>query len=59
MRRCALSLLMMFCLLNGQANVLNPFLMMEVDTAEYVSPMDTTVYMQPVDTKHYEPVDTS
>ena len=59
MRRCALSLLMMFCLLSGQANVLSPFLMMEVDTAEYVSPMDTTVYMPPVDTTHYEPVDTS
>jgi len=59
MRRVALSLLMMFCLLNGQANVLSPFLMMEVDTAEYVSPMDTTVYMPPVDTTHYEPVDTS
>ena len=59
MRRFALSLLMMFCLLNGQANVLSPFLMMEVDTAEYVSPMDTTVYMPPVDTTHYEPVDTS
>ena len=59
MRRVALSLLMMFCLLNGQANVLSPFLMMEVDTAEYVSPMDTTVYIPPVDTTHYEPVDTS
>ena len=59
MRRFALSLLMMFCLLNGQANVLSPFLMMEVDTAEYVSPMDTTVYIPPVDTTHYEPVDTS
>ena len=59
MRRVALSLLMMFCLLNGQANVLSPFLMMEVDTIEYVSPMDTTVYIPPVDTTHYEPVDTS
>ena len=59
MKRVALSLLMMFCLLNGQANVLSPFLMMEVDTAEYVSPMDTTVYIPPVDTTHYEPVDTS
>ena len=59
MRRFALFLLMIFCLLNGQANVLSPFLMMEVDTAEYVSPMDTTVYMPPVDTTHYEPVDTS
>ena len=59
MRRVALSLLMMFCLLNGQANVLSPFLMMEVDTAEYVSPMDTTVYIPLVDTTHYEPVDTS
>ena len=59
MKRVALALLMMFCLLNGQANVLSPFLMMEVDTAEYVSPMDTTVYIPPVDTTHYEPVDTS
>ena len=51
-------LMMVVCLLSGQANALNPFLTVETDTAEYVSPKDTTVYFPPIDTTHYEPVDT-